>query len=42
MRGLSVRERVVGSFPARRFILGGFGLCGAPAGRSPYSQGGRK
>jgi hypothetical protein len=41
--GLSVRERVVGSFPARRFIFGGgFGLCGAPAGRSPYSQGGRK
>lgn len=43
MFGLSVRERVVGSFPARRFIFGGgFGLCGAPAGRSPYSQGGRK
>lgn len=41
--GLSVRERVVGSFPTRRFIFGGgFGLCGAPAGRSPYSQGGRK
>ena len=42
MFGLSVRERVVGSFPARRFIFGGASGCAVRrlgARRIPKAEG---